>query len=113
MIDQEFVQKALDENRESIKKHVKDTILSNLTEQFKWTLPKLIQEEVDKFVKDEILPEIRKQLVADKALMVEYATQAAQGMAVEFGKSIQVLFAKSLASEYNLKAAMEKLLRGY
>lgn len=113
MIDEKFIQDALSENREAIKAHVKKTILDNLTEQFKWTLPRLIQEEVDRFIKAEILPEIATQLVADKALMVEYATKAAQGMAVEFGIAIQGIFAKSLASEHNLKAAMEKLLRGY
>lgn len=113
MFDEKFITEALNENRDAIKSHVKATILKNLEEQFKWTLPREIQGEVDRFIKEEILPEIRTQLVADKALMAEYATEAARGMAVEFGKAVQELFAKAIASEYTFKEALKKMLGGY
>lgn len=108
-IDENFLLTALNENRENIKAHVKQTILDGITRQFQWELPEVIKKEVTAFMAEEIAPEIRKQLVADKDMIVDAATVAIQGIAIEIGKQLQEKAAKSLANSWDLKKITEAL----
>jgi hypothetical protein len=109
-LDEKFFLETLNENRESIKRHVHQTIMDGLTERFKWNLPQAVNEAIDLFLKEEIVPEIRTQLMADKDQIVSAATAVAKMVAVEVGQAIQKKVAENLASSWNVKKLMEGLV---
>lgn len=112
-IDSQFLIQSLADNREAIKAHVKKVILDGISKQFQWELPQVVTKEVSKFMEEEIVPEIRKQLIADKDLIVEAATKAVQGIAIEVGTSLQKLAAEQLSNSYKVREIGKALFAGY
>lgn len=85
------VQSLLDEGREQIV----SAIVADAKSRLSWTvgnqLAEAIQPVVKQFIADEIIPELRAQLLEQKGVIIEAAAQAA----VAIGESV----AKSLVSQ--------------
>lgn len=112
-LDEKFFIEALNENRESIKAHVKQTIIEGISQKFKWELPDLINKEVAKFMEKEILPEIQVQLLGQKQAIVDSSMIMIQGMALEIGKAMQLTMAEKLKSSYNVEKMIKGIFGGY
>lgn len=97
VLNEQFFIDALKENAESIKRHVREQIMNGITRQFQWELPEVIKKQVSKFMEEEIAPEIQKQLINDKAIIVDAATVAVQGIALEVAKGLQKAVADQMA----------------
>jgi hypothetical protein len=102
---------SLKDNKEQIKAAVTQQLIERITSQYRYDIPEAIQKEVDAFVLEEVLPEIRKQLIANKAAIVEGATAVALSIGSEVAKAVQAQIAKNMASSYNLNKVFEALIR--
>lgn len=102
---------ALRDNKEQIKVAVTKQLIERITAQYRYDIPEAVQKEVDAFVLEEILPEIRKQLVLNKDTIVEGATAVALTVGSEVAKAVQSQIAKNMASSYNLQKVFDALIR--
>ena len=67
----------LNENREDIMRSVKAKAIERITESMKYTLPSMVGETVTEFFRDEIVPEIKAHLAAEKGPIVAASIKAA------------------------------------
>lgn len=102
---------SLRDNKEQIKAAVTKQLIERITAQYRYDIPEAIQKEVDAFVLEEILPEIRKNLTLNKDAIVEGATAVALTVGTEVAKAIQAQIAKNMASSYNMNKVFEALIR--
>ena len=82
------VQSLLDEGREQIVA----AIVSDAKQRLSWTvgsqLAEAIQPVIKQFIADEIIPELRAQLLEQKAVIVEAAAQAAVAIGESVAKTL-------------------------
>jgi hypothetical protein len=102
---------SLKENKDQIKAAVTKQLIERITAQYRYNIPESIQKEVDAFVLEEVLPEIRKQLALNKDAIVEGATAVALTVGSEVAKAVQAQIAKNMASSYNVQKVFEALIR--
>lgn len=111
MMDDTFYTDILEENKAAVKQAVKDAMLNSITQKFQWELPQALQEAVNEFIKDEIIPEVRKELLENKDAMVAMATDLIKAVPAEIGKAMQEKVAENLSSSYTLKNMVDQLFR--
>jgi hypothetical protein len=102
---------SLKENKAQIKEAVTKQLIERITSQYRYDIPEAIQKEVDAFVLEQVMPEIRKQLLLNKDAIIEGATAVALGIGVEVAKAVQAQIVKNMASSYNMQKVMEALIR--
>lgn len=101
---------SLKENKEQIKAAVTKQLIDRITAQYRYDIPESIQKEVDAFVLEDVLPEIRKQLALNKDAIVEGATAVALTVGSEIAKAVQSQIAKNLASSYKIDQVVKALI---
>lgn len=101
---------SLQENKAQIKEAVTKQLIDRITAQYRYDIPDAVQKEVDVFVSEEILPEIRKQLSLNKDAIVEGATAVAINIGSEVAKAIQAQIAKNMASSYKLNEVIRAII---
>ena len=110
-LDAAFFTSILDENRDAVRASVKEALLAGVKRQFEWEIPDAVKREVSAFVTEEVIPEIRAELMANKAAFVSAATDIAKAAPIELAKAMQEAVAKNLANSWTLKKVVEELVR--
>lgn len=103
----EFFTDILEGNRSAVKAAVTDALMSGIKRQFEWELPNAVKEEVSKFVTDQIVPEVRAQLLANKDDLVDAAIVMVRGIPAELSKAMQEQLAKNLTQSWTLNKIIE------
>jgi len=101
-ISADFFTDILESNKGAVKAAVTDALMSGIKRQFEWELPNALKEEVAKFITDEIVPEIRSQLLANKDELVGAATTMVRGIPAEIAKAMQEKLANNLTQSWQL-----------
>lgn len=102
LLSPEQIQKLLDESLPSITKEFKEKVLTQLEYSATGAAAETVKEYVVAWVKDEILPEIKKELVGHKSAMLLAAVDFA-------GKAQEMLAAAMIAAlGENLKAGYKR-----
>ncbi len=109
-LDESFFTSILESNREAVRAKVRDALLDGITRQFEWELPQTVKDAVQSFITEEIVPEIRAELAANKEAFVVAATEMARAAASELAKAMQERIAANLANSYTLKRVVEACL---
>jgi hypothetical protein len=102
---------SLKDNKDQIKAAVTKQLIERITSQYRYDIPETIQKEVDTFIAEQVVPEVRAQLFANKEAIVNGATSIALGVAGEVAKAVQAKIAENLTSSYNVNKMMEALTR--
>jgi hypothetical protein len=110
-LDSEFFTDILEKNKAAVREAVRDTMLESVKRQFQWELPDTVRKAVTEFVNDEIVPEIKAELMANKAAFVEAGTEIARGAAAEIAKAFQEQIAKNLTQSWNIRKVVEALVQ--
>ena len=77
----------LADNAVDIQQAVKAATIKAMTQHLEWSLPNGVRDVVAKFIEDEIVPEVKAHLAAQKGPIVEAACKAAS----EIGDKVAVL----------------------
>ncbi|MBB6424981.1 hypothetical protein [Sphingopyxis sp. JAI128] len=110
MIDADFFTTVLDENRESVRAAVRDALLDGVKRQFQWEVPEAVRKEVADFIATEVIPDLRAELVKNKAAFIDAATELAKAAPIELAKAMQARMAENLANSWKLKKVVEELV---
>lgn len=106
----DFFTGILDENREAVRAAVRDTLLESVKKQFAWEVPEAIRKEVSDFITSEVIPDVRAELMKNKAAFVDAATELAKAAPIELAKAMQQRIAENLTSSWKLKKVIEELV---
>lgn len=110
-MDDQFYKEVLEENKDAVKRAVKEAMLESVKQKFGWGLPDALKKTVDEFLKEEILPAIRADLLENKDAIVAAATDAVRGAPAEIGKALQEHLAKNLTDSWKLRKVTEALFQ--
>lgn len=102
----------LDENKVEIQKEVKARAIARLLEEHRWTIGDAISKAVNKFVEDEIIPEVRNELASQKGVIVEGIVKSIAGISDLLAKALTDAAAKNVSTSYNLDK-VSKAIFGY
>jgi FKBP-type peptidyl-prolyl cis-trans isomerase (trigger factor) len=105
----DFFKEILHSNRDTVHAAVRDAMLDGIKKQFQWELPEAVKREVQAFIAEDILPEIRAELVASKDVFVNAATEMARAAPVEIAKAMQEHIAKNLTNSWTLRKVVEAM----
>jgi hypothetical protein len=108
-ISAEFFTSVLDSNREQVQAAVRDAMLDGIKRQFQWELPEAVKKEVTAFMVEEVIPQIRAELTANKDEFVTAATTLARAAPAELAKAMQEHVAKQLTNSWTLRKVTEAL----
>lgn len=106
-IDEAFFTEVLESNRDAVRESVKQAMLEGIKRQYEWELPNAVKETVSAFVRDEIVPEIKANLEANKDVFVDAATEMVKGAPAEIGKAMQKQLAENLTNSWQLRKIVE------
>jgi transcription termination factor NusB len=106
-LDAEFFNEILESNKDAVRATVRDALLEGVKRQFQWELPDAVKKAVAEFVTDEIIPEIKAELEANKDTFVQAATDMVRGAPAEIGKAMQAHLAKNLTDSWKLRQVVE------
>ena len=102
-MDDKFYKEILEENKAAVKNKVKEAMLEGISSHLAWQVPDKIGEIVSKFIKDEISPAIRAELLENKDEIVSAATDIIRGIPAELGKALQSHLAERLTDRWKFK----------
>jgi hypothetical protein len=109
---EEDLKEFLDENRESIQRAVKEKMIEGLLAQNRWEISGQIAAVVQEFVKDEIVPEVKKYLADQKGPILAAAIAGAAAVGETLSKAIVERTAKRLAPDnYEFRQIMEAIFK--
>jgi transcription termination factor NusB len=106
-LDAEFFTDVLESNKDAVRATVRDALLEGVKRQFQWEIPEAVKKAVSEFITAEIIPEIKAELEANKAVFVNAATEMVKGVPVEIGKAMQEQLAKNLTQSWTLRKVVE------
>ena len=108
-MDDRFYTEILEQNKSAVREKVKEALLESVGNEFKWELPLALKEIVNEFIKDEIIPEVKKELFENKDQIVESCTSIVRAVPAEIGKAMQEKLAETLTSSWKLKGVTDAL----
>lgn len=103
----DFFTDILESNRDQVKATVTEALLSGVKRQFEWEIPEAVKKEVNDFITNEIIPEVRAQLFTNKDEFVDAAVTMVRGVPAEIGKAMQENLAKNLTNSWTLRKVVE------
>lgn len=110
-LDAAFFTDILESNKDAVRAAVRDTMLESVKRQFEWEVPDAVKKAVTEFVSEEILPAIKAELLANKDVFVDAATELVRVAPVEIAKAMQEQVAKNLAYSWNVRKIAEALFQ--
>lgn len=110
-MDDKFFKEVLEENKDAVKRKVREAMLEGIERQFSWELPQAVKNEVSKFVEEEIVPSVRADLMENKDAMVNAATEIVASVPAELAKAMQEQLAKTLKDSWKLRKVTEALFQ--
>jgi hypothetical protein len=110
-LDAEFFTEVLESNKDAVRATVRDALLAGVKRQFEWELPEAVKKTVNEFITEEVVPEVRAELSANKDAFVAAATEMAKSASVEIAKAMQTTIAKNLTNSWTLRKVVEECLK--
>lgn len=105
--DEAFFTSVLETNKDAVRDTVREALLAGVKRQFEWEIPAALQKAVQEFITEEIIPEIRADLMANKEEFVTAATEMVRAVPVEIGKAMQEQLAKNLTQSWTIRKLAE------
>lgn len=106
-IPSDFYEGILTENRDAVRAAVKEALLSGIKRQFEWEIPDAVKAEVREFITNEVMPQIRADLTANKDEFVNAATTMVRSIPAEIAKAMQSQLAANLTRSWTLRKVVD------
>lgn len=113
MFEKQELDDFLADNAEEIKAHVKQRMIEKLLETHNWEISDQVRKSVAKFMAEEVIPEVEKELAAQKGPIMQACLTAASGACQELAQGLVKDVAEKLASSYNRKKVYGALFDPY
>ena len=86
-------------------------LLENIKDNLHWKLNEAAAEEINVFLKEEIQPEIKKKLLANKQALLDGIEGAMKNLGIELGKKIKELTVERVTKleSYHMRKIMEEI----
>lgn len=107
----EQISKLLEEAKPSIIAGLRDSVIQTAKWDMQATVSKLINDEITTFMKDEIIPEIHKQLVESKEGLITVAISTASTIAEELAQSMANELKTKLQQSYTRTKIFEAMFK--
>jgi len=78
----------LKRHKEAINKAALEAVMINVKRQFEWELPETVKAEIDKFMAEEIAPEVVKKLKGEKSAILVGVTKAVNEISEKYAASM-------------------------
>lgn len=98
---------------EEVKKKIKSFVEEEMADKVKWALGDSISEQVDEFMKKEIVPEIIKELKKNKTKIIEQLENMIIKLVSELAESMIAIVTKNIEEPYHVKDMVKKLFDIY
>lgn len=76
------------ENGDRIKENIRQKMIEQISESYRWQMPDEIREIVNDFISTEIAPEVRKHLKDNKGPILEAVIIATNGITEKLGEAM-------------------------
>lgn len=106
-LDADFYISVLEENRSAVRAAVSNALMEGIKRKFEWELPDAVNKAVSAFIEEEIVPEVRANLLASKDTFVDAATEMVRAVPAEIGKAMQEALAQNLSNSWTLRNVVD------
>lgn len=103
----------LRDNAEAIKSAVRDKLISNIMQEYRWEIGGEVAKAVNEFVKDEIVPEVKEFLAGEKGVILMAAQEGCRQIGEVMTKNMVEAVTKEpnrLCPEWRDRENAERLL---
>jgi hypothetical protein len=106
----EQIQELLDAAKPSVIETIKNDLIRSVTYDVQDTAARLIKAHIETWIKENILPEISKQLVESKESLISVGVAAAPQLVQQLATAMTEALAENLKSQWERKKIFEALL---
>lgn len=110
MFNKEQVQELLDAAKPSVIETIKNDLIRNVSYDVRETAGRLIKEHVETWIKENVLPELSKQLIESKDSLISVGVAAAPQLVQQLATAMTESLAENLKSSWDRKKIFEALL---
>lgn len=107
---QEQIQELLDAAKPSVIESIKNDLIRNVTYDVREAAGRLIQEHIQAWIKENVLPELSKQLVESKESLISVGVAAAPQLVQQIATAMTEALAENLKNTWERKKIFEALL---
>ena len=97
--------------KEQMIKVAKGEMEKRIQEQFKWNLPDTIAKEVNEFITEHVVPEVRAHLISQKGAILKVAKASADELGIQIAAQMVATAQKNMADSWNAKKVLEALFQ--
>ncbi len=98
-MNEEDLKQFLETNKAEIQAKVRERLIDGLLQNHSWTMRDQITETVAAFMKEEIMPEVKKHLVSEKSAILEAAIASTSQVGEMLTKAMVERAAKNISAD--------------
>jgi hypothetical protein len=109
-ITQEEILAVMENHRDELVAHMVEETKKSITNQINWSLQTEINNIVQKFIKEEIAPEIQAQLVESKPAILKAVAVMADELSTDLAKALLETARENLNQSYKRSQILKELI---
>lgn len=111
-MNEEDLKEFLEANKADIQAKVRERLIDGLLVNHSWTMRDQIAETVSAFMKDEIIPEVRKHLASEKSVILQAAIDSTAQIGEMLTKAMVERAAKNISAEsYSFRETLSAIFK--
>lgn len=111
-MNEEDLKEFLEANKADIQAKVRERLIDGLLQNHQWTMRDQISATVEAFMKEEIVPEVRKYLASEKSAILESAISATAQIGEMLTKAMVERAAKNISAEsYSFRETLSAIFK--
>jgi len=111
-MNEEDLKNFLEANKAEIQAKVRDRLIEGLLANHQWTMRDQIGEVVSAFMKEEIMPEVRKHLVSEKSSILAAALASTAQIGEMLTKAMVERAAKNISADsYSFRETLQAIFK--
>ena len=103
----------LEENKADIQAEVKRRFIEKILADYSWDISSQIKQVVGEFTKNHLIPEVEKELEAQRGPLVAAAIAGIAGICDSLGKGLASDAAKCLSDDYKRRQVLKSIFGNY
>lgn len=111
-MDEQDLKDFLEANKADIQDKVRERLIEGLLKSHSWTMRDQITETVSAFMKEEIMPEVKKHLVSEKSAILEAAIASTAQIGEMLTKAMVSRASKNISAEsYSFRDTLSAIFK--
>jgi len=79
-MNEQEMKEFLKANGDKIAERIREQMIDQITETYRWSMPETVQKEVNEFMNEKVAPAVREHLQSNEGPIVEAAVKAVDGI---------------------------------